>query len=135
MNDDDYREIFAYIRELLKEHRLADLDERILGDLNGRQGAFSDLRGYLKLLRGEISLGSNTRFSSTLRRFKRYVRTEDGSEIAGLRLKFTDGDQDRVNQEFVDLVPDIAFTKLAAELDEIMKILDDDYKNGDQQNR
>ena len=129
MNDEDYREIYSYIRSLLKENRLADLDERILSDLKGREGAFFDLREYLHLLRAEIALGSDTSFSRTLRRFRRHVRTENGGDIAGLRLVFTEGDQDRVNQDFVDLVPSAAFTELAQELNQIISMLDNDYES------
>ena len=135
MNNEDYREILAFIRELLRKSDLGAIDERLVSELKGQEGAFFDLRRYLDLLRGEISLGTDTTLSGILRRFRSHVRTESGEEIAGVRMTLTGGDRDRLDREYIDFEPDSAFTELAAELKEIIALLDDDHKNDSTRNR
>jgi hypothetical protein len=135
MNNEDYREILAFIRELLRQNDLGAIDERILSDLKGQEGAFFDLRRYLDLLRGEVSLGSDTTLSGVLRRFRRHVRTDSGEEIAGIRMTLTEGDRERLDREFVDFEPDAAFTELASELKEVIALLDEDHRSEEKRNR
>jgi hypothetical protein len=135
MNNEDYREILAFIRALLRKNDLGAIDERLVSELKGQEGAFFDLRRYLDLLRGEISLGTDTTLSGILRRFRRHVRTESGEEIAGVRMTLTEGDRERLDRQFVDFEPDASFTELAEELKEIIAFLDDDHKNEGRGNR
>jgi hypothetical protein len=129
MQNEDYREILAYIRELLRKNGLGAIDERLVSELKGQEGAFFDLRRYLDLFRGEISLGTDATLSGILRRFRRHVRTQSGEEIAGIRMTLTEGDGERLNRQFIDFEPDASFTELAKELQEIIALLDEDYRN------
>lgn len=135
MNNEDYREILAFIRALLRQNDLGAIDERLISDLKGQDGAFFDLRRYLDLLRGEISLGTDTTLSGILRRFRKHVRTESGDEIAGIRMTLTEGDRERLDREFVNFEPDSAFAELAAELEEIIALLEEDQRNDGIRNR
>ena len=84
MNDRDYRELLRFTRDQVASVGLGAIDERIMSNMRGSEGALWDLTFYLKHLREEIQLGSDAEYRETLRRVRAHVETESGGPIQGI---------------------------------------------------
>jgi|GEM_PF-7088429 len=93
MNDKDYRDILEFTRRVLSKAGFAAIDERIMSDMHGSEGAFWDLLYYLKHLTEEVALGSDIHLSTVLRRVRRYVETDSGEQIEGVRVLISEEDR------------------------------------------
>jgi len=128
VTDDDYRAILRQARSQALELGLSGLDERITSAMRGSDGPFYDLLFYLKHLREEVQLGSDTEYRETLRRVRRYVRTESGEPVAGVRIEFTPTDADRYGMENLDLAPSREFGAIAEELEQLIEALREQHE-------
>jgi hypothetical protein len=92
MNDRDYRELLRFTRDQVVNLGLGAIDERIMTNIRGSEGALWDLTYYLKHLREEIQLGSDAHYSETLRRVRRHVETQAGRPVEGIRIELSPED-------------------------------------------
>ena len=128
MKDRDYREIFESTRRLLKELGLANIDERIMSDLKGSDGAYWDLIFYLKHLTEEVALGSDIQLGNILHRVNDYVQTESGKTIEGVRVIVSEDDRERYKNEHIDLLPNPKLRHIVQELRTVIEELKKDYQ-------
>lgn len=127
MTNDDYREIFRYMRGRLIELGFAGIDERIMSNIRASDSAFSDLTYYLKNLTDEIALGSDAQLGDVLRRARRYVQTESGEAIEGVRVTAEGQDRERFGVERVDFVPNPELGTIADDLRALINDLIEDH--------
>ena len=133
MNSNDYRDILESARRMLREFGLSGVDERIMSDIRGSEGALWDLTYYLKHLTEEIALGSDKQLSSVLRRVRHNVRTESGEEIRGIRVALVGDDRERYDIEHIDFAPDPALDEIAQELRSLIEELYEDHRRNSNQ--
>jgi hypothetical protein len=123
MNDQDYRELLHFTREQVASVGLGAIDERIMSNMRGSEGALWDLTFYLKHLREEIQLGSDAEYRETLRRVRRYVETESGRPIQGIRIELSPEDAERYGMRYFEIMPNAELGEIAAELAALMESL------------
>jgi len=128
MNDEEYRDILQFTRRALNKAGLSAIDERIMSDIRGSEGAFWDLTYYLKHLTEEVALGSDIHLSNVLRRVRRYVETDTGARIEGVRIVISEEDRERYRAEHIDLAPNPELGRLAQELRTLIEELYEDYR-------
>ena len=128
MKDEDYRDVLLFTRKLLNKAGLAAIDERIMSDIHGSEGAFWDLLYYLKHLTEEVALGSDIHLSNVLRRVRRYVETDSGEQIEGVRVLISEEDRDRYKVEKIDFAPNPELGQLAQELRALIEELLQDHR-------
>jgi hypothetical protein len=121
MNDEDYRELLRYTRTQIRRLNLGAIDERIMSNMRGSEGALWDLSFYLKHLREEIQLGSDTEYSETLRRIRRHVRTQTGGPVEGIRIDLSPEDAERYGMRSFDIRPSAELGEIAEELGLLME--------------
>ena len=126
MTNEDYRELLRATRLQVAELGLRALDERITSNMRGSEGPFWDLLFYLKHLREEIQLGSDTHYRETLRRVRQHVRTDSGEPVAGIRIEFSSEDAERYGLPHLDIAPSQELGTIAAELGELIRALSED---------
>src|SRR4030095_11860813 len=102
MTNEDYRTLLRETRTHIAEVGLRVLDERITSNMRGSEGPFWDLLYYLKHLREEIQLGSDTHYRETLRRFRQHVATDSGAPVAGIRIELSPEEAERYGVSRLD---------------------------------
>ena len=133
MTNQDYRDILRATRSMLREAGLSNIDERIMSDVRGSEGAFWDLTYYLKHLTEEIALGSDRQLSSVLRRVRRNVQTQTGEEIEGIRVALVGEDRERYDMQHIDFAPNPALDEIAQELRSLIEELYEDHRKDSNQ--
>jgi len=116
MDDKDYKEILQFTRELMRNRGFAAVDERILSDMRGSEGAYWDLTYYLKHLVEEIALGSDRQLVNVLRRYRENVRVEAGGPIVGIRVEMSEEDRKRFDRQYFDFEPNHELGEIAEDL-------------------
>ena len=135
MNDRDYRELLRFTRDQVAALGLGAIDERIMSNMRGSEGGLWDLTFYLKHLREEIQLGSEAEYRETLRRARRYVETESGRPIEGIRIELSPEDAERYGMRYFEITPNAQLGEIAAELGGLIEALiaeEDDHPEGRQ---
>lgn len=133
MNNEDYRDILQFTRRVLNQAGFATIDERIMSDIHGSEGAFWDLTYYLKHLTDEVTLGSDIHLSNMLRRVRQHVRTESGEPIEGFRVVISEEDRERYNADQIDFAPNPELGELAQELRSLIEELYEDHRRDSNQ--
>jgi hypothetical protein len=132
MNDHDYRDILQFTRDRVTSVGLSAIDERIMSNMRGSEGALWDLTFYLKHLREEIQLGSDAEYRETLRRVRRYVETESGRRVEGIRIELSPEDAERYGMRHFEITPNAELGEIATELGLLIESLiaeqDDDIE-------
>lgn len=128
MNDQDYRELLRTMRAQVSNLGLGAVDERIMPSMRESDGPFWDLTFYLKHLREEIQLGSDTEYRETLRRVRRHVETESGEPVEGIRIDFSPADAERYQIPHLDIKPSSELGDIARQLDELIRSLITDHE-------
>lgn len=126
MNNEDYRSILEDMRRQAGDLGLRAIDERIISNMRGSEGPFWDLLYYLKHLREEVQLGSDVQYRETLRRIRRYVTTESGAPVSGIRIDFSPEDADRYRVSHLDLAPSRELGSIAEEIGALIEALNND---------
>ncbi len=130
MTEGDYRDTLRFIRRRIRELGYSGLDERIMSDIRGSESPFGDLIFYLKQLKKEISLGSDIHLANVLRRIGRYVQTESGQEIEGIRITVSSEDQERYGIDAeIEVTPTPEFGEIAQELQILINELNEDHRS------
>jgi len=75
LSDEQYQELLQSLRRFLRREELGALDERIVSQIRGSEGAYYDLVTYLRLLISEMSLGADDQLRSVLRRVRESAQT------------------------------------------------------------
>ena len=127
MTDSDYREILGAVRSRLRELGFGMIDERIMSNMRGSDGAFWDLEHYLKNLREEVRLGSDLQFREIMQRANRYIVTETGQPLRGIRIDFAIEEVERYQMRHLDIVPNSEMGWLAEELGNLLSELRIDH--------
>lgn len=135
MNDQDYREILGTIRRRLRDLGLGTIDELIITNMRGSEGAFWDLERYLKHLREEVRLGSDFQYRETMRRMGRYVVTESKQPLRGIRIELSEEEQARYQMRYLDIAPNQEMGRIAEELGVLLAELRNDREPPQQQPR
>ncbi len=128
MTNEDYKEILQSTRRMLRKAGLGGIDERIMSDIHGSEGAFWDLIYYLKHLTEEVSLGSDVQLGNVLRRVRRHVRTESGDVIEGVRVTVSSEDRERYDVDHIDFAPSPELGDIAQELRALIDELNEDHR-------
>jgi hypothetical protein len=128
MTDSDYKDIFHTIRHRLRELGFGMIDESIISNMRGSDGAFWDLNHYLKELREQVRLGSDHKYRETMLRTNRYVETESGRPIEGIRVSLSEEERQRYDMPQLDILPSPEMDQIAQDLDKLMKELVLDYQ-------
>src|SRR5207249_4842956 len=123
MNDHDYRELLRFTRDQVARLGLGATDERIMSNMRGSEGALWDLTFYLKHLREEIQLGSDTEYRETLRRVRRHVQTQSGRPVEGIRIELSPEDAERYGMRYFEITPNAQLGEIAAELASLIESL------------
>ncbi len=131
MNDDDYRELLRFTRAQVRNIGLGAIDERIMSNMRGSDGALWDLTFYLKHLREEVQLGSDAEYRDTLRRVRRHVETESGRPIEGIRIELSPEDAERYGMRSFEITPNAELGAIAAEIGELIESLIEEEGDGD----
>lgn len=129
MTNKDYQEILQTTRKALIHMGLGGIDERIMSDLRGSDGPFWDLMYYLKHLTEEVSLGADTQLSGVLRRFRRFVGTESGDIVEGVRVIISEEDRRRYEIDHIDFSPSPELGEIANELHALIEELHNDHNS------
>ena len=126
MNEDDYGALLRYARAVVRRSGRTDLDERAfssrLRDVPDTAGAAI---AYLSAVRDEVSLGTEQNAREAMRRF-RGVRTESGEPVSGITVDVSAEDAQALGTESVRLVGSPRLDEVVAELDELIRSLEDD---------
>ena len=128
MTNEDYRTLLRSTRTQVAELGLRALDERITLNMRGSDGPFWDLLYYLKHLREEIQLGSDTHYRETLRRVRHHVVTESGQPVAGIRIVFSAEEAERYGVHQLDLAPSQELGAIAEEFGRLIGALNADHE-------
>jgi hypothetical protein len=123
LNDQDYRELLRFVRAEIQRLNLGAIDERIMSNMRGSEGALWDLTFYLKHLREEIQLGSDTEYSETLRRIRRHVQTQTGRPVEGIRIDLSTEDAERYGMRSFEIRPNAELGEIADQLGLLMESL------------
>ena len=126
MNDQDYREILRMIRHRLKDFGLGNIDERIISNMRGSEGAFWDLERYLKNLQEEMRLGSDLQYREIMQRVGAYVLTESKEPLRGIRIELSREERERYQMPYVDIAPNREMSRIAEELGVLLNELRND---------
>ena len=129
MTDDDYIDLLRSTRAEVLGLGLSELDNRITSDMGASDGPYWDLVFYLKHLRDEMQLGSDSQYREIIGRLRRFVRTESGEPIAGIRIEFSRKEAQRYGMSQFELVGNAEFGRLANEIGVLIKELDEDYRS------
>ena len=127
MNNEDYRALLQSTRAQVDEIGLSALDERITSNMRGSDGPFWDLLFYLKHLREEIQLGSDVQYRETLRRVRRYVETESGAPVEGIRIEFSPEEVERYGMRDLVITPSPELGGIGEELGALIEALRSDH--------
>lgn len=127
MTNEDYRDLLRATRGQVSELGLSALDERITSNMRGSDGPFWDLLFYLKHLREEIQLGSDVQYRETLRRVRRYVETEAGVPVEGIRIEFSSEEAERYNMRELVITPSRELSGIGEELGALIEALRSDH--------
>jgi len=95
--------------------------------MRGSDGPFWDLLFYLKHLREEIQLGSDVQYRETLRRVRRYVETESGVPVEGIRIEFSSEEAERYNMRELVITPSRELSGIGEELGALIEALRSDH--------
>jgi len=133
MTNEDYREILQSTRQMLRQAGLGGVDERIMSDMRGSEGAFWDLMYYLKHLTEEVTLGSDVQLGNVLRRVRRHVRTESGEAVEGVRVTVSGEDRQRYDVEHIDFTPNPELGEIAQEFRALIDELNEDHQRNSNQ--
>ena len=126
MKDADYIALLRETRKLASALGLGAVDERIVSGLKRSEGPFWDLIFYLKHLREEIKLGSDSQYRETLRRARQYVTTEAGGPIKGIRIDFSPEDAQRYGTRELIVTPSPELDSIGNDLEELIVELGND---------
>ena len=127
MNNEDYRSLLQSTRAQVNKLGLSALDERITSNLKGSEGPFWDLLFYLQHLREEVQLGSDVQYRETLRRVRRYVETESGEPVEGIRIDFSAEEAERYNMRDLVIKPSRELSGIGEELGALIEALRSDH--------
>lgn len=105
LSDEQYRDLLQSLRRSLRREELGAVDERIVSQIRGSEGAYYDLVTYLRLLISERSLGADDQLRSVLRRVRESAETESGRPIAGFRIQLTPEESRLYNTDSFDFAP------------------------------
>lgn len=133
MTNEEYREILQSTRQMLRQLSLGGIDERIMSDIHGSEGAFWDLIYYLKHMTEEVALGSDTQLGNLLRRVRSNVQTESGHVVEGVRVIVSEEDRERYDVDHIDFTPSAELGEIARELQILIEELNEDYRRNSNQ--
>ena len=92
MTDTDYREILRSTRQALDRFGLSKIDERLMSFEKPQKRALEDLIQYRRHLVHEIRESGSNPVDRILERINKYVRTESGAPVQGLRVETEEGE-------------------------------------------
>lgn len=130
MNNEDYNELFRFMRTQVVERGFGALDERIISNMRDSNGAFWDLLYYLKHLREEIHLGSDAQYRETLRRMRKYVRTESLNPMVGIKIQLSLEDSERYGVHELEIAPSRELSQISEEIGTLIEALNADRDHG-----
>ena len=129
MTNQEYQDLLQSTRQMLRAAGLGAVDERIMSDIRGSEGAFWDLTYYLKHLTEEVALGSDLQLGNVLRRVRRHVHTQSGESIEGVRVAVSEQDRGRYNVDHIDLAPNPELGQVADDLRTLINELTEDHRS------
>ena len=127
MTDDDYREILKLIRQALDRDGLSRIDEHIRSFDRPKEGAFEDLIQYLRRLTDEIRSSRSQPIDSILERFNKYVRTESGAPVQGIRVETGEGEYAYYEPSRSDLRDRRMLWNLASTIEALIEELEEEH--------
>lgn len=129
MDEGEYGELLAYLREQVRGSGRQELDERLMESrrLDDRRSAVGDVEAYLLALRTEIVLGSEQNRGETVRLFEG-IRTDTGRPITGIVVDVQPEDRAGLGTDHVDLVGSAQLDALIEQLDIILDDVAEDRR-------
>lgn len=104
MDENEFEQLLHFIQRRMREAGLGGLDERIVSELRTEQPPPSvQLDRYLRMLRGELSLGTNDSVRRVLGRLRRIADVDQGGDIDGIDVVMTAGDAEIYGTSVVNL--------------------------------
>ena len=129
LSDGQYQDLLQSLRRSLRREELGAVDERIVSQIRGSEGAYYDLVTYLRLLISEMSLGADDQLRSVLRRVRESAETESGQPIGGFRIQLTPEESRLYNTDSFDFAPAPHVQESASELRAVLEELEADWRN------
>jgi hypothetical protein len=103
LSRDDWREMLAHIRTQVREVGLADIDDRIAGDIRASVDSRDDFSRYLAMLLRALNEQSYSGYKRALRAIRESIRTEEGGPIEGIEILVTEADANLYQTRRIDL--------------------------------
>ena len=129
MTDDDYREILRSTRQALDRNGLSRIDEHIRSFDRPKEDAFEDLIQYLRQLIDEIRSARSQPIDSIMERINKYVRTESGFPVQGIRVETEEGEYAYYEPSRSDLRDRRQLWDLASSLEVLIEELEREHRH------